>query len=412
MLAAAFAVTTLLYLNRPPTEIAEPVYKPVTVDVAEVVMEQVRIPVQAQGTVTPMQETVLQAEVRGRVVEVSDNFHVGSYVAEGDVILRIDPRDYQTSLLRAQAALESSESNLAQERGRAEVALREWQKLPKGSQRSDEARDLYLRKPQLEQAEAQLLAARADLDTARDNLNRTVIRAPYDALIRSKHSDLGQFVNSGSPLAEVIGINTAEIRLPIPQGKLAYLDLPAVDGTERGALIDLYTDTGGIIKHWSARLHRTEAVFDERSRVLFTVARIDDPYSLQNPEQEPLRVGSFVNATIQGKAFDNIVVLPRYLLRAGNEIWVIDEQKLLRSRRVTVLRTGGDMIFVSEGLQSGELVSLTGLDNSFRGAEVQIRSRTPSNLLHESGQPGEPTVPQEEPEASTAAVEPSNEAAG
>ena len=127
MLAAASAVTLLMYLNRPTTEIAEPVYKPVTVDVAEVVMERVRIPVLAQGTVSPMQETILQAEVRGRILEVSDDFNVGGFVAEGEVLLRIDPRDYQTSLLRAQAAIESAESNLAQERGRAEVALREWQ---------------------------------------------------------------------------------------------------------------------------------------------------------------------------------------------------------------------------------------------------------------------------------------------
>ncbi len=412
MLAAATAVTLLMYLNRPPTEIAEPVYKPVTVDVAEVVMENVRIPVMAQGTVSAMQETTLQAEVRGRVLEVSENFNVGSFVKENEVLLRIDPRDYQTSLLRAQAALESAESNLAQERGRAEVALREWQKLPKGSQRSDEARDLYLRKPQLEQAEAQLLAARADLDTARDNLNRTVIRAPYDALLRAKHSDLGQFVNAGSPLAEVVGVNTAEVRLPIPQGKLPYLELPGVTGTERGALIDLYTETSGERRHWTARLHRTEGVFDERSRVLFTVARIDDPYSLKNPEHEPLRIGTFVNANIQGKAFDNIVVLPRYLLRAGNELWVIDSNNRLRSRKVDILRTGGDMIFVRQGLSEGELVSLTGLDNSFRGAEVQVQSRTPSNLLHQNGLPSEPAAAVEDPDAATAAVDPENGTAG
>ena len=412
MLAAASAVTLLLYLNRPPTEIAEPVYKPVTVDVAEVVMEKVRIPVLAQGTVSPMQQTTLQAEVRGRVLEVSENFNVGGFVTEGEVLLRIDPRDYQTSLLRAQAALESAESNLAQERGRAEVALREWQKLPKGSQRSDEARDLYLRKPQLEQAEAQLLAARADLDTARDNLNRTVIRAPYDALISAKHSDLGQFVNAGSPLAEVVGVAVAEVRLPIPQGKLPYLELPDLTGSDSGALIDLYIESSGARRHWSARLHRTEGVFDERSRVLFTVARVNDPYSLKDPCREPLRIGTFVNASIQGRAFDNIVVLPRYLLRAGNELWVIDQDNRLRSRQVGILRTGGDMIFVHEGLREGELVSLTGLDNSFRGAEVEIQSRTPSNLLHQNGLPDQPAKAMEDPDAATAAVDPDTGTAG
>lgn len=408
LLGGATAVTVLLYLNRPTAEIAEPVYRPVTVDATEVVLETVRIPVQAQGTVSPLQATTLQAEIKGRVVEVSGNFNVGGFVREGEVMLRIDPRDYQTNLLRAQAAVESAESNLAQERGRAEVAQREWEKLPRGSQRSDEARDLYLRKPQLELAEAQLLAARADLDTARDNLERSIIRAPYDALIKTKHSDLGQFVGVGSPIAEIFAVAQAEIRLPIPQGRLPYLELPGVTGTSEGALIDLYTDVSGEVTHWTARLHRTEGVFDERSRALFAVARIDDPYGLDDPGREPLRIGTFVNANIQGKAFPNLIVLPRHLLRAGNELWVIDDAMKLRSRKVTILRTGGDLIYVSAGLEAGELVSLTSLDSSFNGAEVRILSRTPSTLLHDKGQPVRPPEPAE----ATASVEPDTGAAG
>ena len=229
-LAGAIGVTGLLYLNRPPSQIVEPEQKATSIDVAEVIKQSLRIPVQAQGTVTPLRQTSLLSEVQGRIVEVAQGFNVGGFVSEGDILLRIDPRDYQTSLLRAQAALESAESTLAQEKGRAEVALREWKKLPKGSQRSEEARDLYLRKPQLEQAEAQLLAATADLNTARDNLERTIIRAPYAALIRAKHAEVGQYVGAGTPLVDVFSIDYAEIRLPIPQTKLAYLELPGIEG--------------------------------------------------------------------------------------------------------------------------------------------------------------------------------------
>ncbi len=333
MLAGAAAVTALLYLNRPPSDIAEPVYKPVTVDVAEIVKENLRIHVQAQGTVSPLRETALMSEVKGRVVEVSPAFNVGGFARKDEVLLRIDPRDYQTNLLRAQAALETAESALAQERGRAEVALREWKKLPKGSQRSEEARDLYLRKPQLEQAEAQLLAARADLNTARDDLERTLIRAPYDALIKAKHAELGQFVAPGSPLVDLFSVDFAEVRLPIPQAKLAYLELPGFDGYQAGVPIDLYTDVAGEVSHWRAQLHRTEGTYDERSRALYTVARIEDPYALHSGEGKPLRIGTFVNANIQGREFRDIVRLPRHLLRAGNLLWIVDEGSRLRNRR-------------------------------------------------------------------------------
>lgn len=381
LLAGAAAISTLLYLQRPPAEISEPSYAAVTVDVAEVVKVNPRIQVQAQGTVTPVQETTLLSEVKGRIIEVADNFHVGGFVSTGDVLLRIDPRDYQTALLHAEAAVESAESALVQEKGRAEVALREWEKLPKGSQRSEEARDLYLRKPQLEQARAQLLAAQADLKTARDNLDRTVIRAPYDALIREKLGDLGQFVGAGTMLAKIFSVETAEVRLPIPQSRLEYLELPGIAGYEEGSLIDLYTDVGGDIKHWNARLHRTEGVFDERSRVLFTVARIDDPYGLRHPGREPLRIGTFVNANIEGRELDDVVVLPRYVLRAGEYVWVVDDSMRLRNRKVSTLRAGGDKVYIDAGLDAGELVSLTNLNASFAGAEVEIQSRVRSDNL-------------------------------
>jgi len=390
MLAGSAAITLLLYLNRPSTEIAEPVYKPVSVDVAQVVKQNLSIKVQAQGTVTPLKETAILSEVQGRIIEVSPAFVVGGFVSKDETLLRIDPSDYETNLLRAEASVKSAESNLIQEKGRAQVAEQEWQNLPRGSQRSDEARDLYLRKPQLAQAQAQLLAAQADLGTARDNLERTIIRAPYDALIREKQVELGQFVAAGSPVADVFAVEAAEIRLPIPQGKLEYLELPDLAGSGEGSTIDLYTDVGGEIKHWTARLSRTEGVFDERSRVLYAVARIDDPYGLRHPGREPLRIGTFVNASIEGRELHDIVALPRYVMRAGNNVWVVDDRKRLRNRSVTLLRTGGDIVYVSGGLDNGDLVSLTNLDSSFDGSEVRIQSSTPTNLLIHSGTPSSP----------------------
>ncbi len=385
MLAAATAISYVMYLNRPTSETTEPVYVPVTIDVAQVVQEDIRIPIQAQGSVSALRQTNLVSEVSGNIVEVSPVFNVGGYVSAGDVILRIDPRNYQTRLLQARAALESANSNLAQEKGRAQVALNEWERLPKGSQRSQAAKDLYLRKPQMGQAEAQSLAAQADLSTARDDLERTVIRSPYDALISKKSSELGQFADVGTPLAEIFSIDYAEIRLAIPQSKLAYIDLPGLADVETlNTQVDLYTDVSGEVKHWPATLHRTEGTYDERSRVLFTVARIEDPYALKrNSAHPPLRIGTFVNANIQGKLQSNLVALPRYILRAGNIVWTVDKNQQLRNRKLTLLRTGGDTMYVTAGLQDGDLVSLTALDSTFAGATVSVVSRTKTNAASE-----------------------------
>lgn len=380
MLGTAAVIAITMYINRPPSKLAEPEEHLVTIDAIEAIREDIFIPVQAQGTVTPVRQTSIISEVKGRIVDVSDNFNVGSFVRKGDVLLRIDPRDYQTNLLRAQAALASTTSNLAQEKGRAQVARQEWNKLPKGSQRSQQAKDLYLRVPQLELAEAQVLAANADLNTARDTLERTIITAPYDALIRNKQSDLGQFVSTGSPLAELFSVESAEVRLAIGQSKLAYLDLPGVEGYQNDEpAVELYTDVAGDVNHWPAKLERTEGVFDERSRVLYTVVRIDDPYALKpGAQSQPLRIGTFVNASIRGKKLPGLVALPRYILRPGNLLWVVDEHMKLQNRKVTTLRTTGDNIYVSAGLDNGDLVSLTSLDATFTGATVNIISRRSS----------------------------------
>ena len=393
MLAGSVMITTILYLKRPATIIEEPVRTIVTVDVTEVVKQNLRIPIQAQGTVTPLQETSVMSEVNGRIIEVSPSFIVGGFVSKDDVLLRIDPRNYETSLLRAEASVKSAQSNLAQETGRAKVAEQEWQKSPKGGQRTQAAKDLYLRKPQLDQALSQMLAAQADLNTARDNLERTSIRAPYDALIRTKHSELGQFVAAGTPLVDIFSVEYAQVRLPIPQNKLKYLDLPELGTMQNGSPVDLYTEVGGQIKRWSAYMHHTEGVFDARSRVLFSVVRIEDPYGLQYPRAEPLRIGTFVNARIEGKELFDIVRLPRYVIRAGNSLWVIDGTGHLRTRAVTLLRAGGDFVYVSAGLNDGELVSLTTLDSSFEGAQVRIESQTPSNMLDQAGRPQEQPEP-------------------
>ena len=398
LLAFSVSVSSILYWLRPSTTLSEPVYNPITVDVAIAKKETIRIPIQAQGNVSAVHQTQLQAEVQGKIVELAKNFEVGDFIKSNGFMLRIDPRDYETKIIKAQAAVESAESILIQEKGRSTVAHEEWLKIPKGSHRSKEASDLYLRKPQLELAEAQLRAAQADLKTARDNLDRTVIRAPYDALVKERLADIGQFVSPGVNVAKLVSIEVAKVRLPIPQGKLSYLKLPRI-GNDDGEIIDLYTDTSGEVRHWTAILNRTEGVFDERSRALFAVAYIVDPYALKSEENDPLRIGTFVNANILGRPIENLVVLPKYVLRTGNEVLIVDENNKLRSRKVALLRTGGDLAFVSNGISEGEKISLTTLGSEIVGAEVKIVSEIKTTELHENGIP--PKKPSEPPDELT-----------
>ena len=387
LIAVSSLIAMIMVANRSENARVAAPDRTVLIDVAEVQLQDLRIPIQAQGTVTPHRETAIVAEVGGKVIEVSPSFYAGGYVAKGDVLLRIDDVQHQANLNRAGATVATAESNLAQEQGRADVAEQEFKTFPK-KHRSDAARQLYLRKPQLKQAQAQLLSAQADLRKAQHDLDRTVIRAPYDSLIKEKQSDLGLYLSPGTPIARIFAIDFAEVRLAIPQSKLSYLDLPEVSqlGQHNSVKVDLYTTVAGQPEHWNASLHRTEGVYDERSRVLFTVARIEDPYLLKRPADEPsqarpLRMGTFVSAVIEGRLIENLVMLPRNIMRAGDVLWVVDEQNTLRNRKVSTLRTQGKEIYITSGLQSGDRVCLTPLSAVVAGSKVEIASTTTTTEL-------------------------------
>ncbi|WP_159931181.1 efflux RND transporter periplasmic adaptor subunit [Oceanicoccus sp. KOV_DT_Chl] len=401
MIVVATAIAVLLVMNRPDNAKVEQQVRSLSVDVAEVSLQSLRIPIQAQGSVSPHRETAIVAEVAGKIIEVSPSFYAGGYVSKGDVLLRIDDVDHQANVFRAQAAVASAESQLAQEQGRADVAAQELKKVP-NKHRSESARALYLRQPQLKQAQAELLSAQASLTKARHDLKRTVIRAPYDSLIKEKQSDLGLYLSPGSPIAVLYAIDFAEIRLAIPQSKLSYLELPtlkdSLDPLEEysNTRVDLYTSTGDDPEHWQASLHRTEGVYDERSRVLFAVARVKDPYLLNSPVLNnaeaitaaqnkapltPLRMGTFVSAAIEGRLIDNLVVLPRNVLRAGDFLWVVDQQNKLSNRKVSTLRIQGNKIYVTKGLENGDRVCLTPIGDAIAGSTVIINSMVNSSEL-------------------------------
>ncbi|WP_164483942.1 efflux RND transporter periplasmic adaptor subunit [Pseudofulvimonas gallinarii] len=255
------------------------------------------------------------------MVEVADQFNAGGFFRRGDVLLRIDQRDYQVALRRAEAAVANREALLAQERARAEQALRDWENL----RRAGTPSDLVLRKPYVAEAEANLRAAQAELQQARINVDRTVIRAPYDGLLRDKRVDVGQFVGTGTQLAELYATDVAEIRLPLTEHDASFVTLPP-PGSDDGIGMTVSATIAGVRYNWPARLVRSERVIDERSRVLYAVARIDDPYSRKPDSTHPhvLSFGTFVNAELPATIGHTVVAVPRVALRGSNQVMTVD----------------------------------------------------------------------------------------
>lgn len=327
--------------------------------------------VRSQGAVRPRTETILVAEVSGKVVEVAPNFVAGGFFRKGDVLLQIDPSDYQTALKRAEAALASRRARLADETARSEQALKDWRNLG----RSGEPSDLVLRKPQLADAEANVQAAEADLDKAQRDLQRTRITVPYDALLRQKRVDVGQYVSPGTQLGVSFAIDTAEIRLPLSGSDIAFLDLPSATDTEAGhyPAVTLSADEAGATETWQAQIIRTEGVLDETSRVLYAIAQVVDPYGvLGESDQDELRMGTFVRAEIVGQYIDDAVVLPRYVLQNDNTVLVANADRELEIRQVEVARAEPRYVYITAGIEDGEHVVTTTLDAPIPGMKLTI----------------------------------------
>lgn len=335
--------------------------------------------IMSQGTVQPRTETMLVAEVSGRVNSVSDQFEVGGFFNEGDVLLRIDSADYQVAVDQARAALLTAEAQLAQEQAQADQAAREWDQ---SGRPREEAPPLSLRTPFLREAEARVLQAESELQRARRQLERTTVRAPYDALIREKAADVGQYLNTGAQIALVFATDHAEVRLPLSDADLAWLELPRPGEQMQdasGTPVTLEATLAGQPRQWQGHIARTEGVIDSNSRMLYAVARVDDPYMRQGKagEHPPLRAGTFVNARLQGRSADNVISLPHHALHNTDQVLVMDAERRLRIRQVNIIRTDTRYAYIDDGLDDDEQVIVSAIEVPVDGMRVNPVAGTP-----------------------------------
>ena len=277
-------VALVTYQKSQTAERKDDTEKAVLVDTIEAEVVSLNFTVNSQGTVRPRTETTLVAEVSGKIVSVAPEFVAGGFFHQGEVLLQIDPSDYEAGLKRAEAALASRKAKLADETARSEQALKDWKNMGRQGQPSD----LAIRKPQMADARANVSAAEADVQKARRDLERTSITVPYDGLVRQKAVDIGQYVAPGTPIGITFAIDSAEIRLPLTNNDLHYLDLPSETEIKNRDKtfppVTLSAENGDGISQWQARIIRTEGVVDEVSRVIYAVAQVVDPYGVLGQE--------------------------------------------------------------------------------------------------------------------------------
>ena len=371
VLSMGLIIAFLVLTNRSQPETAIPRPKPPHVEVLEVQPQSVRVTVTSQGVAMPRTEIDLVSEVAGKVMHVHPAFAAGGSFHRGDILLAVDPRDYQFARIEAQSRLAEAQRLLAQEEAQVEQALKEWQVLGKG-----EATPLALRTPQLREIRAKVAAAKADGAKARLQQIRSVLRAPFDGRIRAKHVDLGQYLVPGEKVARLYATDSLEVRLPVSMEQLAFLDIPWISkkngSTHTAPSVTLQTTIGKGMARWVGYIIRTEGALEPTSGQLSLVARVPEPESDQN-HGRPLLPGTFLKAEIEGLEYQQVFVLPPAVVNARTEqVLVVGDDNRLKIKKLDILKSEADRIVVRGGLQAGDQVVLSGVDIPIEGMQVTI----------------------------------------
>jgi RND family efflux transporter MFP subunit len=324
----------------------------------------------SQGSVRAHYTTTITPQVAGTLIKIHDSFEDGAFFEKDEVLAELDPADFQVAVSAAESRLARAEAVLIQEEARAKQARLNWEDLGY----DEEPSDLVLRIPQLKEATATVGSAKADLEQAMRNLERTKIRAPFAGRVQQRAVGLGQAVGGSTPLGEVFATDFAEIRLPLSPRQLDFITLPSRPGDPE-VPVTLTDALGGAgSTQWQARIVRTEGAIDESSRELFAIARIDDPFGLASGKP-PLRIGQPVRASIRGKVLEQVFVLPRNALRGVNRIYLVDRKSEAPAIQRTLIEpvwSTADVLVIRDGLEAGQWLSITRLPYAPDGAPVEI----------------------------------------
>jgi RND family efflux transporter MFP subunit len=370
VLVAAIGGNIAMSALKPKPEEKQEEIKATPVVVAEAVSEKVNLTVSAQGEAAPRTEIQLTPQVSGKVVYVSPAFIEGGAFEKDDLLIRIEPDEYEYRVVQARAQVARAQSRYASEEAEANIARKEWEELGQG-----EGADLALRKPQLAEAAADLASARATLKEAELQLERTMIRAPFKGRVQKKDVDIGQFVSPAVTLGEIFSTDTMEVALPLTDTELGQLGLQVgfrQTDEQPGPKVTLTALVGGEPRVWNGRIARTGSGYDRETRVIFVYAEIEDPYGAGADRGAPLAAGLFVTADIVGRSIDNSVVIPRNALRGEDQVFIARDDNTMEIRQVAVASSDRTRAVLIGGVKAGEKVITSPVRGAADGVAIAV----------------------------------------
>jgi RND family efflux transporter MFP subunit len=370
ILGAGIGVASYLKNSAPGIKKQPPVKLSPTVQIQKVTLSSYQVVVTAMGTVIPAREVVLKSRVSGEIVEIHPEFTEGGFLKKDTRIIQIDPQDYELALARKRSAVTDAEYALKLELGHQAVAKREWELLNQGKPAQDMEKELALRQPHLDKVRADLAAAKAELEGAMLDLERTHILSPFNAMVRSKSVDLGSQVTLQEPLAELVGTDAYRIQASLPVDRLEWIDVPIKVG-DFGSKARIIYGQGHECNGKVVRLMGDLATEGRMARILVEVT---DPLGMNstNKDRTPLLIGEYVRVKILGRKLDGAFQIPRAALKDNSNIWIAKENQILEIRKVRPVWRDAEVVLLQDGLKPGEQLIISDLPAPVEGMTVRV----------------------------------------
>jgi RND family efflux transporter MFP subunit len=358
-------IAVLLMTAGPDAEPFVPERAVPTVRVQAVEAGAVRAIVAVTGVTSPAREVTIIPQVSGRVVWLSESVVPGGRVRAGDELMRIEAADYELAVEQQRGQVRSAELELELAEAQQETAREEWKILGNGGEPSP----LVLRESQRAAAEMNLISSRSALARAELDLERTMIRAPFNASVVEESVDVGQVVGAQSTVARLVGTDQLRVTLSVRVEDLALIELPAEGELGSSVAVRQRLRTGEQVER-SGRVVGLVDRLDPQTRRAELLVLIDDPFG--SGEALPLLPGASVDAEIQGLLMESMVRVPRGAVHDGGSVWLVSPDQELERRALSPVWGDDDALYVRDGLAPGEWIVTSPLSAPVEGTRVEV----------------------------------------
>lgn len=377
---AMIAVSWFFMATKPVSMKKKPLAARYAVNVIEVSVGEAPLQIRALGTIKPYQETNVNARVSSQVVFLSEHSDVGALVKKGEVLVKLDPDTFESTLQSKKSELAKAKAAYQLEMGQQSVAKAEAEQLKQlSSSFIGEViiSDLALRAPQLAQAKADVQAAEAAVKTAQLDVDYTTISAPYNAMVTERNVSVGSLTNTQDSLMTLVGTDEYRIEAAVAIDRLINLNLKQ----NENASVQITTTTGVVRE---GRIIRQVASLDAATRMGRVLISIPDPLGLKNNEPA-LILGDHAEVLFKAGTIENAVVVPRKALQPNDSVFVAkpvqaaddeendgEPQYMLDIREIDIAWKDLDNVYVRGGLEESEYVVMSVIPSPIQGMPLTL----------------------------------------